>query len=292
MSFGDYNLVVFNDLTSNSEVEGNSFIGGNLYGSSSNFCTHCTPESTFKPFDGVGLKVVGSINGNPKQVNNGTGLEYAGDVNATVNMNGGGSQTYNSDLGAEFDSLESYLKETSSRLAAWGSNGSVTIPGQQPGAVSFNSSGEEYAVFDINAEDLFSDRTQQIELNLNGSEVAIVNVSGQSARWTNGNMVGALTSNAVRQRVIWNFYEAENLALNNQLHGSLLAPFASLTNQTPIEGTVVVDSFEQRGEVHWPTFSGELPDWSEPESVPEPSALIGLAAVLGGGVTLRRKLKT
>lgn len=297
-SFGAYNLVVFGDLTSNSEVEGNSFIGGNLYGTSSNYCTHCTPESTFHPFDNVGLKVVGNVYGDAKQIDNGTDLVYGGDLSAPINLNGGGSQSFDGDLGSEFESLKNYLLETSSYLAELDSNSSVEVPGEQPGAVRFNASGDEFAVFDIDAAELFSGKTQQIELNLNGSEVAIINVSGESANWTTGNMVGALTSDAVRQKVIWNFYEATDLNLKNAVQGSLLAPLAALTNYTPIEGTVVVESFDQYGEVHWPSFAGELPEHPPeetpehpPESVPEPSALLGMAAVLGLGSTLRRKLK-
>ncbi|MEM8604413.1 MAG: collagen-binding domain-containing protein, partial [Cyanobacteria bacterium P01_H01_bin.121] len=78
VSLSTYNLVVFEDLTSNSEVEGNAFIGGDLLGSSSNYCIKCSPGGSFEPFDGVGLKVVGDIEGNPKQINNGADLEYGG----------------------------------------------------------------------------------------------------------------------------------------------------------------------------------------------------------------------
>ncbi|MEM9216007.1 MAG: collagen-binding domain-containing protein [Cyanobacteria bacterium P01_F01_bin.150] len=95
----DYNLVVFEDLHSNSEVEGNTFIGGNLSGPSSNYCIKCYSGGSFTPFDGVGLKVAGDINGNPKQVNNGAGLEYGGSLNTPVNTNGGGSQTQNAPSG-------------------------------------------------------------------------------------------------------------------------------------------------------------------------------------------------
>ena len=108
-SLGDYNLVVFEDVTRNSDVEGSAFIGGDLLGSSSNYCIKCDAGGSFFPFDGVGLKVVGDIEGNPKNVNNGTDLEYGGNLNAIVNMNGGGSIIQNSNLANEFTQLKNFL---------------------------------------------------------------------------------------------------------------------------------------------------------------------------------------
>ena len=291
-TFSDYNLVVFEDLNSNSEVEGSTFVGGNLLGSSSNYCIKCTPGGDFEPFDGVGLKVVGDINGNPKQVNNGADLEYGGNLNAIVNMNGGGNTSQNSNLANEFNGLKNFLSNTSTQLSGMNSNSSVVVPGTQPGAVKFNSSGDDIAIFNIDAADLFSNKTQQIELNLNGSGTAIINVSGTSANWTQGNMVGGLVGDAVKQKVLWNFYEAEDLKFNNAFHGSLLAPLAHLRNQTEIEGTVVVKSFKQRGEVHLPTFRSDLPeifDEEEPVEIPEPGILAGLLVTAGGIVRSRRR---
>ena len=295
-SFSDYNLVVFEDVYSNSEVEGNAFIGGNLNGNSSNYCIKCFSGGDFTPFDGNGLKVVGDINGTPKNVNNGANIEYGGNLNAHINTNGGGTVTQNSDLASEFDVLEKFLQDTSLGLAGLESNSGVVIPGQQPGAVRFNSSGAETAIFNIDVSQLFGNKTQQIELNLNGSETAIINVSGTSASWNQGNMVGSLVDNATQQKVIWNFYEAENLQFNNALYGSLLAPLAHLTNQTELEGNVVVKSLQQNGEVHLPTFTGEIPVFvprpedpdTDPVSVPEPATILGLMTVLGFGAVLKR----
>ncbi|MBE7385398.1 MAG: choice-of-anchor A family protein [Leptolyngbya sp. SIO1E4] len=258
-SLSTYNLVVFEDLSSNSEVEGSAFVGGDLNGSSASFCIKCAPSGSFAPLNGTGLKVVGDINGNPKQVNNGSGLEYGGTLNAIVNANGGGSKTQSSTLIGEFDELKTFLLNLSSQLVNLETNSEVVVPDQQPGAVQFNASGAEVAIFHIEADQLFSSKTQQIELNRNGSETIIINVGGESADWTQGNMVGALVDDAVQQNVIWHFYEAETLQFNNAFHGSLLAPFATLTNQTELEGTIVVESFEQRGEVHLPVFTGALP---------------------------------
>ena len=197
-------------------------------------------------------------------------------------MNGGGTITQNSGLATEFGQLKNFLTDTSNQLSNLGANSTVFIPGEQPGAVRFNSSGDQMAVFNIDASQLFSNKTQQIELNLNGSETAIINVSGTSANWTQGNIVGGFTGDSIQQKVVWNFYEAEVLNFNNALHGSLLAPLAHLTNQTELEGSIVVKSFDQRGEVHLPGFTGKLPQKEiSAEEVPEPSFM--LASFLGLG---------
>ena len=282
-SFSDYNLVVFEDLTSNSEVEGNAFIGGDLLGDSSNYCIKC---DSFQPFDGVGLKVVGDIEGNPKNINNGADLEYGGTLNSIINMNGGGTKSQNAGLATEFAQLKNFLIDTSNQLSNLGANSTVDIPGQQPGAVRFNSSGDEIAIFDIHASQLFSSNTQQIELDLNGSESAIINVRGNTVNWTQGNMVGDLTNDLIKQKVLWNFHEAETLEFNNAFYGSLLATNAELTNKTELDGNIVVKSFEQNGEVHLPVFTGELPEL-EKKRVPEPS--FSLLSVLGLGFLSRFK---
>jgi len=93
-----------------------------------------------------------------------------------------------------------------------------------------------------------------------------------------GNAVGSMVSEQWRDKIIWNFFEAESINLTKQLNGSLLAPLAHLENRTPIEGTVVVKSFTQRGEVHLSSYSGqglEYFDAKQPSSkVPEPSSML------------------
>jgi choice-of-anchor A domain-containing protein len=82
----DYNLIVLKDLQSNSEVEGRTFVGGNVSGGSANFFT--------KPHGltgGTGLVVGGNVTGGAKQINNGASLKVGGNLDSGANMNGGGS---------------------------------------------------------------------------------------------------------------------------------------------------------------------------------------------------------
>lgn len=81
----DYNLVTLKNLTSSSEVDGRTFVGGDLSGGSSNYFHN--PKGLT---GGDGLTVVGNVTGGPKQVENGSGLKVGGNLDSGANMNGGG----------------------------------------------------------------------------------------------------------------------------------------------------------------------------------------------------------
>ncbi len=80
----DYNLIVLKDLQSSSEVQGRTFVGGNLSGGSSNYFTKPGAQS------GTGLSVAGNVTGSAKNINNGGDLQVGGNLDSGVNMNGGG----------------------------------------------------------------------------------------------------------------------------------------------------------------------------------------------------------
>lgn len=80
-----FNLIVLKDLSSTSEVEGRTFVGGNLSGGSSNFFIKPGTQT------GTGLVVGGNITGGTKQINNGGNLKVGGNLESGANMNGGGN---------------------------------------------------------------------------------------------------------------------------------------------------------------------------------------------------------
>jgi hypothetical protein len=80
-----YNLIVLRNLTSSSEVEGRTFVGGNLTGSSSNYQISTLPASSYT---GAGLVVVGDVTGSIKNINNGAGAVVGGNVSSGFNLNG------------------------------------------------------------------------------------------------------------------------------------------------------------------------------------------------------------
>ena len=83
----DFNLIVLKDLQSSSEVQGRTFVGGDLKGgSSSNYFTAPGAQS-----GGVALTVGGNVTGGSKNINNGGGLQVGGNLDSGANMNGGGN---------------------------------------------------------------------------------------------------------------------------------------------------------------------------------------------------------
>jgi len=113
-------------------------------------------------------------------------------------------------------------------------------------------------VFDIADGNNFfgNDKVQQIEVNANGAETIIVNIGGAEIDFDRGNFVGAINSDDLRRKIIWNFHEATDLYFDRAVNGTVLAPLAHLHNSTNINGTVIVDSFLVRGPIGLSSFNG------------------------------------
>lgn len=307
----EWNLVVLGDLQSSSEVEGRTFVGGNLSGSSSNYLisSGTTASTTGQP----GLTVVGNVTGGTKNLNNGSGAIVGGNVDSGFNLNGntqtvqvGGSisntnvnqntvqsglaasnSTFLSGLNQQKSLLTSSLTDLSHTLAGLGANSSMTINGN---TATFNAvpNSDGVAVFNITSDQL--NKIGEIAFNLNGADTAIVNVSG-TAITLNDNFLGG--TNNLGQHVIWNFDQAKTLDLSTAWGGSILAPNASATTGNYVQGSAVFGSLVQNGEMHIGTYGGGYnpPSGSNPgsssggDATPIPEAptvalfLAGLAAL-------------
>lgn len=89
----DYNLIVLRDLQSTSQVQGKTFVGGNLSGGSSNYMTNPGAQA-----GGVGLTVGGDVTGGAKNINNGGSVKVGGNLTSGANMNGGGGVQVDGDV--------------------------------------------------------------------------------------------------------------------------------------------------------------------------------------------------
>ncbi|MEJ6077127.1 choice-of-anchor A family protein [Vibrio sp. 1-Bac 57] len=286
----EYNLIVFGDLQSNSEVEGKTLVGGNISGSASNYGINLAPA--------VNALVVGGNVTSGTTINaNGHTVTVAGNNNGTINS----ALTVTGSSPVDFGLVKNELTAFSSYLANLNANSLLDSPnGNQPSAANFNvdsSVGNGMAVFNIDTSDLFGNGlVQQYDIKFaNQSPSAVViNVAGENITDASlGNPVGGFNK-ANSDFIIWNFYEAIDIKLDKRLQGSLLAPLATLTISNYIEGSVVVDNFYQNGEIHNPVFNGDIaynpiPTVSVPTPVPTPSSLLIFAAALLGLGLWRRK---
>lgn len=296
-----YNLIVLGDLQSSSEVEGRTFVGGNLTGGSSNYQIR-TPAPS--PYGIPGLTVVGDVTGGHKNLNNSSGAIIGGNVQSGFNLNGapqtvkvGGTikntnvnqNTVKSGLNASDPAflvnltqqkslLSSSLTDMSQTLKGMNSNSSVTISQNR---ATFNAvpNADGVAVFNLTAAQL--DSFGEIKFNLNGADTAVVNVSGKSIK-LNDNFLGG-TAN-LGEHVIWNFPEAENLHLTTAWGGSVLAPGADAITNNYIQGSAVFGNLKQNGEMHMGTYKGGYNPPSTPPGggdgpTPIPEGALGLFAV-------------
>lgn len=272
----DWNLIVRNNLTSTSEVDGSALIGGNLAGTS-NYATHSVtaPSNT-------GLAVGGNIAaGHNIQVNNGGHLRITGSALSTVNLNGGGSNIADPGVPALVSSVFSQLEAASAFLATLPSNGTMNGSGHFS-AVPTLISGQLVAVYNISQNDFQS--FGQISLTMGSAQSVIINVAANGAGVVDftapPNILSDFTQ-ANSSRILWNFHNATSLIVNNSFNGAALAPYANLQLLGGgMNGTVVVNNVSvMNAEVRANTYTGLIP-------APGATALFGLAAL--GAVRRRR----
>lgn len=317
----EWNLVVLGNLQSSSEVEGRTFVGGDLSGSSSNYAisSASTPSSNAQP----GLTVVGNVTGGNIQINNGAGVTVGGSVAGWLNLNGnpqtaqvGGTigsinvnqNTVNTGLATSNPSFVQNLQQDKSLLttsmnglsqemSGLSSTSQMVISGNK-GTFTAQPGSDGMAVFNITSDQL--NQIGEIQFDLNGAQTVVVNVSGTSIN-LNDNFLG--NASGLGEKVIWNFYEAEDLTLTTAWKGSVLAPLADAHTYNYIEGSAVFDNLIQDGEMHVGTYQGGYVPPSGSTSggsssggsssggteVPAPGVLGMLALALGGLVFWRRR---
>ena len=308
----EWNLVVLGNLVSSSEVEGRTFVGGDLAGNSSNYQIRDPgPSSTGQP----GLTVVGNVAGGTKNLNNGSGAIVGGNVSSGFNLNGpaqsvkvGGSisntnvnqnsvtsglaqsqPSFTADLALQKSVLASSLSDLSHTLTALAPNSTAAIAGNR---MTFDAAPDASgrAVFNVTSAQL--DRIGEIQFNLNGADTAIVNVTGESIR-LNDNFLGG--TQGLGEHVIWNFADADELDLSTAWGGSVLAPKANAHTSNYVQGSAVFGNLVQDGEFHLGTYAGKYDPSGPtnpvtPVAVPAPSMwlLFGIAAA---GLLLGRRVR-
>jgi len=289
-----FNAFVNGNFSTDHDVEGPIVVGGNLSG-----------RGTIMNFGlplGVALQGFGSVNvfgsAGASQFNaNGLTVKI-GTANVGSSFSGAASTTYNATLPAAKAGMWNQITGMSAGFAALAPTTSAnTLPASGSNNAVLNAVPAtvngiaNVAVIDITASLLGS--YTGISVNPNGATTVIVNVSGNynaQPNWQNGA--------AWRQRVIWNFENATTVALGaTGIQGTVLAPFATVSNGTPIDGGLFAQNYVGNGELHFKPFTGNTnviqtvvpPPGGPALNVPEPGSLALFASGAAGLALLRRR---
>jgi choice-of-anchor A domain-containing protein len=257
-----FNLVTTGNVSTQSDIVGDTVVGGNLSGATFFAGGANIPSSPDLYLFG---KLDSSLN-----LNSRGNLYYAGSTSQHVNFNGGGK-----DLGAPPNPLGYYtdpLTDLSTQLLKLtATTGTSFVNGK------FNAgSNSGIVVFDISGSTLASDLVNHDISFTGGKGVTsyIINVIGN---FTDPN---STHFNTDQEDALFNFGDATTVNLG-QWGASILAPDAALTitGGGNIEGSVFAKEFLGGGELHNNNlFNGALPT----AAVPEPSTWAMLFAGFAG----------
>ncbi|MBN9564152.1 MAG: choice-of-anchor A family protein [Alphaproteobacteria bacterium] len=275
---GEFNAVVFHDVSGSCcDVEGPVVIGGNLSGGGTFFNRGAATLPTGYGTANVYGNASGHFNANGAQV------YVAGTNSATFS---GGSVHNGASFADPFSAFQAPLVALSHELSLLTANSTLPAHNHPPvnnGVIKATpgvvNGVNGIAVFNITAADLAD--FASFSLDVNAASTVVLNVSGNYTQTANiQNIV-----EANRTKVIWNFYDATILNLT-RFEGAVLAPYATVHNASPIEGTLVASAFDPGGELHYHPFTGDL-SFLKPTDVPEPVGTAVLGVGLLGLIGLR-----
>ncbi|MEO0829655.1 MAG: collagen-binding domain-containing protein [Pseudomonadota bacterium] len=301
-----YNGITSGDYFSQQEVEGRLYVGGNLTGSTiQTGFKQPLPAGAEENVVVVGDATIGAITGSGKILiggNSSSNIEQSG---GTLETRVGGTFTGRDNFGTvtdelagdadfqasfpqiDFDAVRDYSIYLSGLTGE-------TLTFSDPNIKAFNVLNNAVQAEGINwdASSVTVLHTSLADIssgtfltNIGAGETMIINVSGTSGTFG----LNPTGSADVSQRILWNFYEAEDVEITRAIYGSVLAPLAELSNFSgSTEGSVLAASIRQtNGELHLQSFAGDIPD--APAGVPVPAGLPLLLTGLGGIWLLRRR---
>ncbi|RVT92634.1 choice-of-anchor A family protein [Sphingomonas crocodyli] len=305
----EWNLIAFNNIVQmNSEIEGRTFVGGNIQATNGQYNFTATSASA----NGTGaLTVVGNtagqkidfkqgdlvVGGNQgtyqlERQTNGTTV-YVGGTNSAGLQNNLSPTTglaqsnpnFTAALNAQKASLINNMTSLSDNLKALASTGTASTANNK---FTYNATGS-FNVINTTVDQLKS-IGDQISITSGTGKTTIINVAGNlSSGSINANM--ANTGSA--QNIIWNFYEATDLTLGDW-QGTVLAPKATFVKDSRgnLEGNLIANNVSLYGEVHALNFQGDLSSvGGSVSAMPEPTtwAMLILGFGMVGSVMRRQR---
>jgi choice-of-anchor A domain-containing protein len=228
---------------------------------------------------------------------NGGGNVYTPANSASYNWNEspkGSLVTTGSDP-INFAGLRTTLDAQSLQLGTLTPNGTVTLgTGSNPSWLVLNGTSKTLNVFTLTSAQ-FASANNPLDIQVPAGSTVVINVQGTNVTlgtsiYFNGQE--ETDSNDDQNMILFNFPDASTVAINGQLDGAVLAPFATLTGSSQMGGNIIAAAIGQTGEVHNDEFGGTLPSPPSPPptATPEPGtlALMGTGLLFMAGWLARR----
>lgn len=247
----DYNLILFGDLntSSNVKVYGKALIGGDLK-SSGEFGSHLT-DAAFNATNNV--EVLGNVNSPNLTIQNGY-LGYGGSKSiGNLNCNEGGLPQNScvralDNAAAVSSKLDSFYEDLSSEsdfYRGFGLTGDITGT-----TLSYSGLAADLVVFNVAGADLFANNANW-QLDFGNAANVVINVSGADLSNPGSvNLSGSGFTSSTYSNILWNFYEATTLNLGNGWKGNVLAVDADVKIMNDIDGSLAAKSYTGSGQIH------------------------------------------
>ena len=257
------------------------------------------------------LEVAGNVNAQNFNPNSKKTIRYGGTITGAqtqdatyekhdTTLKAGGAADLKAAISLATTTYAGEMTTLSSVLAALTPN--ATLISTDQNNIHFNfttdATNGNFAVANITASQLASGTFNlPTYATATNGKTLIINVTGSTVTF-GANEVG--NGSADQQNIIWNFVDATSVVVNTAVYGSVLAPKATITGNSPINGSVVANVFNSNGEVHLGTFNGNTGflvaptgggSHSQVPGVPEPSSWMTMLMGFGiiGSLIRRRR---
>ncbi|MFT2090604.1 choice-of-anchor A family protein [Paraglaciecola sp. 2405UD69-4] len=293
INVGTYNLILKDDLSTSSDIEGRLLVGGNINmsGKSLDVGSHLATDSSVDA-----VVVVGDITANDVKAQTGN-IVYGGSAGSTNLITNSATgiveQKDQAVLQAEFDNIWNSVEADSAYFASLEANANFDSSGMNQKYLEA-SSATELTVYNVSTDEILSG---DVYFSESPSVPVVINVDITGLTELTLNSKAQFTNETDRTMVLWNFFSTDQTVTDISFNGdgwrgSVLAPYANISSSTgALEGGVAALSYSGSVELHNDLYSYTPPTSTTTPAteVPAPAGL----ALMGLGLLFitRRKLK-